>query len=218
MLLFFLNAGTLLPISGLTKYPLHKKEKPGFVLKSTQKVQKVQIQYKSLYFYCILRNTLVKMRTFHAQLHTHAHARSHVHTQHDIRSPSPIHYVIHYSAVQLICWNLKHCGVKETSHFLVVYSGCIVTVTFIDMSSWFQKSILPVLFIVVLGSVLWRTLRTHPKISISSDDCDVYMASSSIEGTGRGIFVGKNMQVNEPITPPSPVIHMRLEHIRCVLE
>ena len=46
MLLFFLNAGTLLPISGLTKYPLHKKEKPGFVLKSTQKVQKVQIQYK----------------------------------------------------------------------------------------------------------------------------------------------------------------------------
>jgi hypothetical protein len=46
MLLFFKNAGTLLPISGLTKYPLHKKEKPGFVLKSTQKVQKVQIQYK----------------------------------------------------------------------------------------------------------------------------------------------------------------------------
>jgi hypothetical protein len=46
MLLFFKNAGTLLPISSLTKYPLHKKEKPGFVLKSTQKVQKVQIQYK----------------------------------------------------------------------------------------------------------------------------------------------------------------------------
>jgi hypothetical protein len=44
MLQFFKNAGTLLPISGLTKYPLHKKEKPGFVLKSTQKVQKVQIQ------------------------------------------------------------------------------------------------------------------------------------------------------------------------------
>ena len=67
MLLFFKNAGTLLPISGLTKYPLHKKEKPGFVLKSTQKVQKVQIQYKSPVFdlYCILRNTLAKMRTFH---------------------------------------------------------------------------------------------------------------------------------------------------------
>jgi hypothetical protein len=34
MLLFFKNAGTSLPISGLTKYPLHKK-KNGFVLKST---------------------------------------------------------------------------------------------------------------------------------------------------------------------------------------
>jgi hypothetical protein len=86
------------------------------------------------------------------------------------------------------------------------------------MFSKSQASLLLFLF-TVLGStlkILWDNfLKDRSPQSLDSHaQCAVYLAPSSIQAQGKGVFAGRDFNAREVFGPSTAVVHMNEEHIR----
>ena len=101
--------------------------------------------------------------------------------------------------------SLTHSSSNQSRHIKLI------------MFSKSQASLLLFLF-TVLGStlkILWDFFEDRSPQSLDSQaQCAVYLAPSSIQAQGKGVFAGRDFNAREVFGPSTAVVHMNEEHIR----
>ena len=81
----------------------------------------------------------------------------------------------------------------------------------------YRKLLLVILFALLTYTltIIYRIIQIELTISERSDfQCSLYLYDSNIEGTGTGVFAGRDFAQNEIISR-SAVVRFRLESLRC---
>lgn len=75
----------------------------------------------------------------------------------------------------------------------------------------FDKLLVAFLLAVLAFSVhkMWELVRER----YSDDECTLYLHLSTIDGAGRGVFAGRDYNIND-MFPPVPVVYMAMKHIQ----